>query len=124
MKNVNALTIDLERFLKKTLSASALVDLHNSYCFDVGDLDSFINDMDELDDVFSDMSPSYFARRVFYGDFNPNHPFFMFNGYGNLVSLEDPLDKIDLWDIARYIVTEDKDFGRLSIRDWLVENAE
>ena len=33
-------------------------------------------------------SPTQIANMIHYGDFNPNHDYFMFNAYGNLVSYD------------------------------------
>ena len=45
--------------------------------------------MDYLDDILYDTIPSEIARMMFFGDFNPNHNYFEFDGYGNLKSYDD-----------------------------------
>lgn len=51
-------------------------------------------DMDEFDELMSSHMPSVLASMIFNGcdmcggEFNPNHGYFTFNGYGNLVSAE------------------------------------
>lgn len=58
--------------------------------------DSFIYSIDELDEVLSGSSPSKCINLSFYGDFNPNYPYFSFDGRGNLQSyssMDDVLDK-------------------------------
>lgn len=41
-------------------------------------------------DMFAEGNEAYwFACRIFYGDFNPNHDYFNFNGYGNLQSFSE-----------------------------------
>ena len=70
------------------LSNGELVELlqhMNSYdgCFDY----CVYFDMAEFDDLMSDYTPMGIAQMIFFGgDFNPNHDFFRFNGYGNLES--------------------------------------
>lgn len=64
------------------------LDAYNGY---LGD--NRIYNMDELDELFSNMQPLDILYRAFYGkdeygeEFNPNRDYFYFNGYGNLVSL-------------------------------------
>lgn len=54
--------------------------------------------MEELNDILSDKSPSELINMAFHGyqygcnhtlSFNPNDDYFVFNGYGNLVSIPD-----------------------------------
>ena len=46
-------------------------------------------DMECFNELMCGSYPDELARRIFHGDFNPNHEYFEFNGYGNLVSLSD-----------------------------------
>ena len=65
-------------------------------------------DMEELDLVLEEYTPSEVANRIFYGSFNPNDEYFRFNAYGNLESAnewdieEEYRDNIS--EIASYIV--------------------
>ena len=49
--------------------------------------------MDEFDELMNDSVKEngalWLAQRIFFGDFNPNHDYFYFNGYANLVSTDD-----------------------------------
>lgn len=64
-------------------------------------------DMDNFDEYMSGLSPIEIAQRVFYGDFYPNHNYFKFNGYDNVVS-SDYLDYKDyLDDVLNYISREE-----------------
>lgn len=57
-------------------------------------------DMDMIDELFSGCSPLEVLERAYFGrddvcggdfsEFNPNRNYFYFNGYGNLVSTNDP----------------------------------
>lgn len=46
--------------------------------------------MEELNDICGEMCASDLAFKIFFGDFNPNHDFFTFDGYANLESIERP----------------------------------
>jgi hypothetical protein len=49
--------------------------------------------MEELNDVCGEMCAGDLAFKIFYGDFNPNHNYFTFDGYANLESIE----RVDWW---------------------------
>ena len=73
--------------------------------------DDKIYPMDDLNEFFSNEKPDEIIRRAFYGydetytkdeqrePFNPNRNYFHFNGYGNLVSIDEK-DYSDYLDIA------------------------
>lgn len=64
-------------------------------------------DMENFDDYMNHLSPIEIAQRIFYGDFCPNHNYFKFNGYDNVVS-SDYLDYEDyLDDVLDYISREE-----------------
>lgn len=44
-------------------------------------------DMDVFNEIMSGQEPEWIAQRIYFGDFNPMHEFFRYNGYGNLESL-------------------------------------
>lgn len=58
--------------------------------------DDTIYSMDEFDGVMEGRDPTWVACRVIYGDFNPIDDYFMFNGYGNCVSMSN-------YDVNKYI---------------------
>lgn len=81
-----------------------------------------IYEMEEFDEIMSNSEPTDIARRIFYGDFNPNHDYFCFNGYENLKS-SDYLDElISYSDLAQYIYDNDEDFNNDKLRDFLDED--
>lgn len=45
-------------------------------------------DMCNFDDYMEGRTPTEIADMIFFGDFNPNHDYFRFNGYGNLESAD------------------------------------
>ena len=46
-------------------------------------------DMEDLDMYLDGLTPTDIANRIFFGDFNPNHEYFRFNGYENLESFDE-----------------------------------
>lgn len=58
-------------------------------------------DMSMFDECMNGLTPSEIACRVAYGDFNPAHDYFRFNGYGNLESdySEDYSEHLNHWAI-------------------------
>lgn len=46
-------------------------------------------DMEDLDMYLDGLTPTDIANKIFFGDFNPNHEYFRFNGYENLESLDE-----------------------------------
>lgn len=104
------------------LSGDALVDVNNAYQECVNG-DKYIYSTDDFDELMNGETPSEIASRVAFGDYNPFHKWFWFNGYGNIVSGDYP-DRADGWfasDIAEYAVENDEDFGRSDIMDILDE---
>ncbi len=107
------------------LSGDALVDVNNAYQECVNG-DKYIYSTDEFDELMNGETPSEIASRVAFGDYNPFHKWFWFNGYGNIVSGDYP-DRADGWfasDIAEYAVENDEDFGRSDIMDILDEDED
>ena len=46
-------------------------------------------DMEDLDTYLDGLTPTDIANKIFFGDFNPNHEYFRFNGYENLESFDE-----------------------------------
>ena len=84
--------------------------INNEYCYQVNDCDREIFTMDMIDEVFEGQEAGYILNRAFYGNFNPNHDYFRFDGYGNLESFYD-------FDIDAYIYSDE-------IANWIVENGD
>ena len=104
------------------------VALHNEYCYETNDYDDEIIEMERFDEICEGMTPIEIANRIFYGDFNPNHEYFHFNGYGNFESTNYPTDWIYPGDIAREIVDREESFRNDEIQEeidsWNEENDE
>ena len=45
--------------------------------------------MEDLDMYLDGLTPTDIANKIFFGDFNPNHEYFRFNGYENLESFNE-----------------------------------
>ena len=107
---------------------SDAVALHNEYCYETNNYDDEIIEMERFDEICEGMTPSDIARSIFYGDFNPNHEYFHFNGYGNFESTNYPTDWIYPGDIAREIVDREESFRNDEIQEeidsWNEENDE
>ena len=102
-----------------SIDESDLVAMHNV----IADADDYIYQMFEFDEIVGGLSPSELANKIFYGNFNPNNEYFMFNGYANLESTNSPLNVwIFLDDIAEYIESCGEDFGNAEIAEVLKEN--
>lgn len=52
--------------------------------------------MCDFDELMSNTCPTDLANMIYFGDFNPNHDYFRFNGYGNLESSDYKDYSIDL----------------------------
>lgn len=62
-------------------------------------------DMDMLEDYLLEVPAVDIINKVYYGDFNPNDPYFQFNAYANLVSYSEYEVEQELIDY-RYEITE------------------
>lgn len=90
-------------------ATSDLIEIYNE-CADQNSYER-IYDNDEL--TLDDMFTSHYdaIRASFYGDYNPIHTYFTFNGYGNLQSfeyLDSEHSPIDLEELAQWLINEDK----------------
>ena len=99
------------------MDTSDAVALHNEYCYETNDYDDEIIDMERFDEICEGMTPSDIARSIVYGDFNPNHDYFHFNGYGNFESTDCPTDWIYPGDIAREVVGRECSFENDEIQE-------
>lgn len=106
----------------KKLSDGEAVSLHNEYSYSNNASDDVIMDMDSFNEVMAGNEPSEIARSIFYGGhFNPNDDYFYFNGYGNVVSTDNPFSVIIPEDIADDVLRKDDAFECDDIQDLLDE---
>ena len=99
------------------MDTSDAVALHNEYCYETNDYDDEIIDMERFDEICEGMTPSDIANHIFYGDFNPNHEYFHYDGYGNFESTNYPTDWIYPGDIAREVVDREESFENDEIQE-------
>ena len=99
------------------MDESDAVALHNEYCYETNDYDDEIIEMERFDEICEGMTPSDIARSIFYGDFNPNHEYFHYDGYGNFESTDYPTDWIYPGDIAREVVDRECSFENDEIQE-------
>ena len=64
-----------------------IVSQINSYDSSLQHLDFLY--MEDLDIYLDGLTPTDIANKIFFGDFNPNHEYFRFNGYENLESFDE-----------------------------------
>lgn len=96
---------------------SDAVALHNEHCYETNCYDDEIIEMERFDEICEGMKPSDIARSIVYGDFNPNHDYFHYNGYGNFESTDYPTDWIYPGDIAKAVVDREKSFENDEIQE-------
>ena len=99
------------------MDESDAVALHNEWCYETNNYDAEIIEMERFDELCEGMTPSDIANHIFYGDFNPNHEYFHYDGYGNFESTNYPTDWIYPGDIAREVVDREKSFGNDEIQE-------
>lgn len=110
---------EIKEYLEN-LNAGDLISIWNEYRR-VHHYDGDIYYMEEFDWVCEHLTPTDLAHRIFYGKFNPNNIYFMFNGYANLESSDYVDDFIDVDDLAQFIYDNDDDLDDYDLRDFLDE---
>lgn len=93
----------------ESMSDDELIETWNEYCDDSNRFDDHVCSMDELDEILYRETPSTIADLVYYGEFNPNHEYFTFDGYGNLESSDWADSFVDNKDMALYYMDESED---------------
>lgn len=101
----------------ENMDDSDAVALHNEYCYETKNYDDEIIEMERFDEICEGMTPSDIANHIFYGDFNPNHEYFHYDGYGNFESTNYPTDWIYPGDIAREVVDREESFENDEIQE-------
>lgn len=109
--------VEAIRNIIEDMDDSDAIALHNEWCYETNDYDDEIIEMERFDEICDGMTPSEIARSIVYGDFNPNHNYFHFNGYGNFESTNDPTDWIYPGDIAREVVDREYAFENDEIQE-------
>lgn len=112
----------------ENMDTAEIIAIHNEYCDTTNNMDEYIYEMSEFDEIMCNMSPWEIARACFYGhEFCPAHDYFRFNGYANLESFDfapDGNSGIYISDIARYIDLENDALDNDEIQEILDEYEE
>lgn len=120
MENLkNSIFRQLEEIGEK--SVSDLVEVHNTHCklIDLEDATIHRNDFKGLRLLFGESEDFMdIICGVFYGDYNPNHKYVRFDGYGNLESFNNPNDYIERTDIVETMMGHLKEFEGLLDLDY------
>lgn len=110
------------------LDDDSIVDMWNQYCSEVNYDDDMIYSLDEanINDICY-MKKPWDILRCLDGAFNVNDNWFYWNGYGkygNIVSIDNIFDMVELGDLADYIIDEENDLGNSDIEGILEEAKE
>ena len=109
----------------RDMETKNIVALHNEYCEKINSPDDIVYDMEFLDEIMEQESPSGIIRQLD-KDFNSDDKYFYFDGYAHLhsFSYEGDCSVIDIDEIADYIAENDDDLGDSNIRDFIDEFEE
>jgi len=104
-QTVEQIYSDIKENILNMDSYSVMV-LHNKCCTNIRYYDDIIfeNDPNTINELFNTSFDA--LKSMFYGDYNPHHEFFTFNGNGNLQSIADynVMDYINMHEIISDII--------------------
>lgn len=99
------------------------IALWNESCRECGYYSDEIYSMDEFDEIMDGYSPLDIVQKIYYGGgFNPNHDYFAFDGYANLVSFDfadDEGSPLCIGNLVGRIVRNENAFGCAKIANVL-----
>lgn len=122
--------------LFKGMNDGEVISVWNEYCYSSNNYDDVIMDSSALEETLQGQDVFYIANRFFFGsdDYNeqgganPNRDYFVFNGYGNIVSFDyiyneysDKFNHIDIDDLIDYIIENEEAFYNDEIQEILDE---
>ena len=86
-----------------------LISLYNEMVEDQNRMDDriYYNDEATLEEHFSSVLSA--IRACFYGDYRFHDNYFVYNGYANLESFDNPKDHVDIEELANWAVLEEKE---------------
>lgn len=101
---------DLDNLISN-LDLDKKVEINNAIAEVNECLDDEIFSTQDFDEVLCGLTSYEVACRVSYGNFNPMSPYFKFDGYGNLESIDfgSQVD-LDINDVAKVYASDCKDF--------------
>lgn len=98
-------------YIKDEMDDDSIVRLYRDYCEENNCYDDIVYSMDDFDEQLESFEPWEIACRIFYGNFNPRHEYFKWDGYGNLKSFYNAYEviqsEVDIDAIAEYIDEND-----------------
>lgn len=110
------------------MGTAEIIAIHNAYCGASNNMDDYIYDMGEFDEIMGNMTAWEVARVCYYGhEFCPAHDYFRFNGYANLESFDfapDGNSGVYTSDIAEFIDREENALDNDEIQEILDEYEE
>lgn len=109
--------VEAIRSIIEDMDESDAVALHNEWCYETNNYDDEIIEMGRFNEICDGMEPIDIARSIVYGDFNTNHDYFHYNGYGNFESTGCPTDWIYPGDIAGDVVDRECSFENDEIQE-------
>lgn len=117
-------TIDKNKIIEilEDMNDDDLLSIWNEYASENGY--NNIYNMEEFDDICEDMTATEIACKCIYGEFNPNHDYFKFNGYENFESSDYLTDLIYIDDLADYIVRNEETFDNDDLQEYFDELEE
>lgn len=98
--------LDKIKWILESMDFNELIVVWNAFCDETRSIYQ-VYGMDEFDEYMYDVKPWEISRSAFFGDFNPTHDYFTFNGDGNLESFDYFTDEncpIVTSDIAEFII--------------------
>lgn len=104
------------------MSTDDKIALWNRYCNEDSRADDFIYSIEYFDEIMSGREPLDIARTCYFGDFDPTHKYFWFNGYANLESddwIDGEKSPFYINELADYIIENEEDFGNDEIAEVL-----
>lgn len=102
--------VSLSEAIENVLGYGEMISLAQEFISDTY-VDNAGYEMDDIDEILSGYSPSDMLLKCYYGDINPRHDVFCFDGYANLTSYETWRDWFD-------DMVDECDF-----KEWLVDNG-
>ena len=115
---------EIKTFLEEEMTEREIMAIWNEFCEINNYYDDYIYDIEEFDEIMDGENATTIANKIFYGDFNPNHNYFCFNGYANLKSSDYLDDLISFYDLATYIYNSEDHFDNDDLADFLNEEDE
>lgn len=120
----NGGVINVDSYLRELFDENYDVEDFMGYYSDYANYDDMIYSMSEFDEIMRDEKPIDVAFKIHFGDFNPNHDYFMFDGYANLKSSDYISDLIDENGFKEYLIEHSEDYNDLDIINGFKDNQD